>query len=139
MLRISHDIILQEDELEETFVRSPGPGGQNVNKVATSVQLRFNAAESPAISSFVFGRLKTLASHLMTKDGIIIIVADRYRTQGRNREDARDRLVELIRQASIRPKNRIPTKPTRTSKEKRVNEKKQRGSVKKTRGKITDF
>ena len=137
MIEITPQIHIDEDELEESFVRSSGPGGQNVNKVSTSVQLRFDAKSSDNISDYVFNRLRTLASHLMTKDGIIIIIADSHRVQSRNRDDARQRLSDLIRQAAFRPKRRIATKPSRAAKARRVTAKKQRGATKKTRGRVT--
>ena len=137
MLEITPQIHINEDELEESFVRSSGPGGQNVNKVSTSVQLRFDAKSSDSISDYVFNRLRTLASHLMTKDGIIIIIADNHRLQSRNREDARARLSNLIRQAAFRPKRRIATKPSRAAKARRMDAKKQRGATKKTRGRVS--
>ncbi len=137
MLNITPEIQINEDELEESFVRSSGPGGQNVNKVSTSVQLRFDAKSSDSISDYVFNRLRTIASHLMTKDGVIIIIADSHRLQSRNRDDARQRLSDLIQQAAFRPKRRIATKPSRAAKARRVEAKKQRGATKKTRGRVT--
>ncbi|WP_025897496.1 alternative ribosome rescue aminoacyl-tRNA hydrolase ArfB [Sneathiella glossodoripedis] len=137
MIEITPQIKISEDDLEESFVRSSGPGGQNVNKVSTSVQLRFNAKNCPAITDYVFNRLRTLANHLMTKEGTIVITADTHRLQSRNREEARSRLVELIRRAAFRPKKRIATKPTRSSKVKRLDAKKQRGAIKKNRGRIS--
>lgn len=137
MIEITPQIKINEDELVESFVRSSGPGGQNVNKVSTSVQLRFNAKASPAISDYVFNRLATVASHLMTKEGILIIIAESHRLQSRNREDARARLIDLIKKASFRPKRRIATKPSRNAKAKRMDVKKQRGVTKKTRGRVS--
>lgn len=137
MLEITPQIHIDDDELEESFVRSSGPGGQNVNKVSTSVQLRFDAKSSDSISEYVFNRLRIVASHLMTKEGIVIIIADSHRLQSRNREDARQRLTDLIRQAAFRPKRRIATKPSRAAKARRMDAKKQRGATKKTRGRVT--
>jgi ribosome-associated protein len=130
---------IPESELSETFIRSAGPGGQNVNKVATAVQLRFDVKNSPSISAYVKNRLKTIASHLMTLDGELIIEASTYRTQGRNREDARSRLADLISEASKPPPpKRRKTRPTKGSIERRLKAKTGRGSIKKMRGKVRD-
>jgi ribosome-associated protein len=133
MIRITPSISIHEDELSEAFVRSSGPGGQNVNKVSTAVELRFDVRQSPSLPEPVKSRLTKLGGHRMTKDGVLIIQADRFRTQEANRKDARDRLVELIQAATIVPKKRIKTKPTRASKERRVEGKKKRSTVKKMR------
>jgi ribosome-associated protein len=133
MIRITPAISIDDDELSEAFVRSSGPGGQNVNKVSTAVELRFDVARSPSLPEPVKTRLTKLGGHRMTKDGVLIIQADRFRTQEANRKDARDRLVELIKAATIVPKKRIKTKPTRASKERRVEGKKKRSTVKKMR------
>ncbi len=133
MIRITPTLSINEDELSEAFVRSSGPGGQNVNKVSTAVELRFDVARSPSLPEPVKARLTKLGGHRMTKDGVLIIQADRFRTQEANRKDARDRLVELIKAATIVPKKRIKTKPTRASKERRVEGKKKRSTVKKMR------
>jgi ribosome-associated protein len=135
MLYVNPHIQIEEQELQESFIRSSGPGGQNVNKVATAVQLRFNAGHSPAVSDEIKIRLKRLAGRRMTAEGVIIIEARRYREQEKNRADARERLAGLIRRAIEKPKARRKTRPSLSSIQRRVEGKKKRGSVKKTRSK----
>ncbi len=139
MIRITRTIALQETELEESFVRASGPGGQNVNKVSTAVQLKFDAAQSPSLPEDVRARLLTLAGTRASGEGVITITAQRFRLQSRNRADAQERLVELIREASHKPKPRKATRPTRASRERRLDGKKQRSEVKRGRSGKVDF
>jgi ribosome-associated protein len=133
MIRISPSIALDESELQMTFVRSSGPGGQNVNKVATAVQLRFHVPSSPSLPEEVRQRLMQIAANRISSDGDLIISAQRFRTQEQNRQDAIERLVELVRRATRRPTPRLATKPTRASKQRRLDQKLHRGGVKRTR------
>ena len=136
MLRITDRIAIQDWEITEQFVRSSGPGGQNVNKVSTAVELRFEADRSPSLPGPVKARLRRLAGRRWTKDGAIVIQVDETRSQARNREIARDRLAALVVQALERPKRRIPTKPTRASQRRRVEGKKAQGAKKALRGSV---
>jgi ribosome-associated protein len=135
MIRVTDHISLDDDELQESFVRASGPGGQNVNKVSSAVQLRFDVRRSPSLPNDVAIRLMRLAGKRMTKDGVIVIIAQSHRTQERNREDARERLFGLIREAEVKPLARRATKPTKASQQKRVEGKKIRSNIKKMRGK----
>jgi ribosome-associated protein len=133
MIRVTAHIALDEREISEDFVRASGPGGQNVNKLSTAVQLRFDVRHSPSLPPDVRTRLERLAGSRLTRDGIIVISAQRHRTQPRNRQDALDRLIDLIRQAAVAPVKRRPTKPTRASRERRIEGKKRRSGVKRLR------
>ena len=133
MIRITDRISIEERELEERFVRASGPGGQNVNKLSSAVQLRFDVRRSPSLTTDVRLRLERMAGRRLTRDGVLVIMAQRHRTQERNRQDALDRLKELIQAASIAPTPRRPTRPTRGSKERRLASKKNRSGIKNLR------
>ena len=133
-LQITSSISIGKDELEESFVRASGPGGQNVNKVASAVQLRFNVAASPSLPEGVRQRLLDSGDSRLTRDGVLVITAERHRSQAANREDALERLTEIIRKAAHVPRKRVATRPTLASKKRRLEAKTRRGNIKKTRG-----
>ena len=133
MIRVTDHISIDEREIEESFVRASGPGGQNVNKLATAVQLRFDVRGSPSLPAEVRARLERLAGTRMTRAGVLIIIAQRHRTQARNREDALERLVELVSRAAVAPRLRRPTRPTAAARKRRVEAKKHRAGVKQLR------
>jgi ribosome-associated protein len=134
MIRITDSIAIDEREIEESFVRSTGPGGQNVNKLATAVQLRFDVRHSPSLLPAVRARLERLAGRRLTNEGVLLITAQRHRTQERNRQEARERLVDLIRRAAEPPKPRHATRPTVASKRRRLDTKTRRSRLKRLRG-----
>lgn len=134
MIRVTDSIALDDGEIDESFVRAAGPGGQNVNKLATAVQLRFDVRHSPSLPPEVRARLERLAGRRLTTEGVLVITAQRHRTQERNREDARERLVELIRRAAVPPVPRRPTKPTHASRKHRLESKQRRAKIKRLRG-----
>jgi len=138
VIRINSEIALEEREIEESFLRSPGPGGQNVNKLETAVQLRFDVRHSPSLPEPVRRRLERLAGRRLTGEGILVLTAHRHRTRERNRADALERLIELISKAAVPPVPRRPTRPTTASKQRRLEAKKRRGRNKQLRRQIED-
>jgi ribosome-associated protein len=137
MIRITDTISIDEAELQESFVRSSGPGGQNVNKLSTAVQLRFDVRASPSLPNDVAIRLMKLGGKRITKDGVLVLIAQNHRTQERNRAEALQRLVDLIQEAAIPPVPRRATKPTKASRRERLEGKKRRSGVKNLRGKVS--
>ena len=135
MIEITGEISIEEREIEESFIRASGPGGQNVNKVSSAVQLRFDVRHSPSLPSAVRTRAARLAGRRLTKEGVIVITAARFRTQEKNRADALARLVALLREAAKRPAPRVPTRPGRAAKARRTDTKTRRGALKRLRGK----
>lgn len=134
MIRVTHRISLDPREIETSFIRASGPGGQNVNKVSTAMQLRFDVRQSPSLPDDVRARLETLAGSRLTNDGILVLTAQQHRSQERNRQDALDRLVALIQRAAVAPKARRATRPTLGSKQRRLESKSKRAAVKSGRG-----
>lgn len=138
MIRVTDEIAIEEREIHESFVRSSGPGGQNVNKLATAVQLRFDVRRSPSLAAEVKARLQRLAGRRLTHDGVLVITAQRHRTQERNREDALARLVDLIGRAAVPPVKRKATRPTAASRRRRLDAKSRRSTIKSLRGKTPE-
>jgi ribosome-associated protein len=134
MIAVNDNIVIDEREIEERFVRASGPGGQNVNKLSTAVQIRFDAMASPTLDEATKARLRRRAGRRMTADGVIVIVAQRFRTQEANRRDARNRLAALIRAAAVAPKPRRPTRPSLAARKQRMTDKRRRGQLKTLRG-----
>ena len=139
MIRVTDTISIDESEIEESFVRSSGPGGQNVNKLSTAVQLRFDVRHSPSLPNDVAIRLMALGGRRITKDGVLVLIAQSHRTQERNRADALERLVALIKEAAVKPTPRRATKPTKASKQRRIEGKKRRSGLKDMRRSKPNF
>lgn len=133
MIQVTDHIVIDEREIEEQFIRASGPGGQNVNKLSTAVQLRFDVRRSPSLPDDVRERLERLAGRRLTLDGVLVLTAQRHRTQDMNRQDALERLLELIRRAAVRPTKRRPTKPSMSARRKRLESKNRRSAVKSLR------
>ncbi len=138
MIHVTPSVVIPESEISERFVRASGPGGQNVNKVSTAVELRFDPSQSTALTGDARARLRVIAGSRMTADGVLVIDARRHRTQAQNREDARERLAELVRQALVKPRGRRKTKPGKAAVERRIESKKRRADTKRGRGRIGD-
>jgi ribosome-associated protein len=138
MIQVTPGVVIPESEISERFVRASGPGGQNVNKVATAVELRFDPSQSSTLSADARARLRVLAGSRMTADGVLVIDARRFRTQAQNRDDARERLADLVRRALIVPRRRRRTKPGKAAVERRIESKKRRADTKRGRGRIDD-
>lgn len=137
-LRVNAHVTLRPEDIQESFIRAPGPGGQNVNKVASAVQLKFDVANCPALPEPVRARLAQLCGRRLSGEGVLIIEAHRFRTQSRNRDDAREKLFDLIRQACVVPKARKATRPSATARRKRVEDKRARGDIKRARRSVEE-
>ena len=137
MIQINSSICIAEKEIKENFIRAPGPGGQKVNKTESAVQLRFNARTSPSLSPSQFMRLKALAGQRITREGVIVITANQFRSQDQNRKDALDRLIKMIKKSTELPKIRRPTKPSKNAIKRRLDGKRRQSAIKKERGKVS--